>query len=84
MAQALARNDALVDSISARCSDRRRAVALNTAFMGDGIVIHVAAGAASSADPSRVRRDRRQAGRAVHALARRVEKGARCDAGQSH
>ena len=46
MAQALAAGDALVNRIGQVVKTNDPAVALNTAFMGDGIVIHVAAGAA--------------------------------------
>ena len=47
MAQALAQNDALVNKYLGKVfATDDVAVALNTAFMGDGIVIHVAAGAA--------------------------------------
>ena len=47
MAQALAAGDALVDRTRPGASrPTMSAVALNTAFMGDGVVIHVAAGAA--------------------------------------
>jgi Fe-S cluster assembly protein SufD len=46
MAQALADGDALIDAHLGRVvpAERDPAVALNTAFMGDGAVIHVAAG----------------------------------------
>jgi Fe-S cluster assembly protein SufD len=46
MAQALAAGDPLVTRIGQVVKTNDPAVALNTAFMGDGIVIHVAAGAA--------------------------------------
>ena len=46
MAQALASGDALIGRLGQVVKTNDPAVALNTAFMGDGIVIHVAAGAA--------------------------------------
>jgi len=46
MAQALAGGDALVSRLGQVVKTTDPAVALNTAFMSDGIVIHVAAGAA--------------------------------------
>ena len=46
MAQALAQNDALTKHVGKVFATDDVAVALNTAFMGDGVVIHVAAGAA--------------------------------------
>ena len=57
------------------------AVALNTAFMGDGVVIEVAPSArADAAAASRVLQCRRRAGLGVHPLARRDRQGRAGDA----
>ena len=86
MAQALAAGDrAGRRQISARSCrpNGEGVVALNTALMRDGAVIHVAKGATRrAADPSGVRRDRRQAGLGVHPLAGRDRAGRARHAGR--
>ena len=73
MAEALAKGDALVAAhVGKTFETDDAAVALNTALMGDGAVIRVAAGAdAQAADPSGLRRRQRQAELGLHAFAGR-------------
>ena len=84
MAQALAAGDPLVAGHLGKVVPTDDvAVALNTAFMDDGAVIHVAAGArARAADPSRLRQFRRAGGLGLHALAGRHRARRAGDAGR--
>ena len=87
MAQALAAGDPqLVAHLGKVVPTDDVAVALNTAFMGDGAVIHVAAGVgAGAAAPSRLRRmPARSRPRSSSARSSSIEKGARAMLVESH